>query len=323
MDSTYLRTVAEVYAEAATEPDASLCCTASRAWRFPDLVIPPIMMQMNYGCGTTVDPRDLHGADTIVYIGVGGGLEALQFAYFTRQTGAVIAVDPVAEMRARARKNFDEAARLNPWFRPEFIEIVDGSALDMPVADGTAAVLAQNCLFNVFIADDLERALREVVRVLRTGGLFSTSDPITPMPLPSSLTSNARLRARCISGCQTYDAYVSALVQAGFGMIEVRDRFPYRWLHSHDFPELRQPLLLETLEVAARKLPEGPDGPAVFTGKTATYVGNEESLADRDGFKLERGIPLPVSDAAALRLAMNADILITPSTYRARGPGCC
>src|SRR5439155_23715886 len=145
----YLKTVEEVYAEAARQPNADLCCTRSPLWRFPDLRIPPIMQEMNYGCGSTVDPRDLRGSDTIVYVGVGGGLEALQFAYFTRRPGGVLAVDPVAAMREKARANFAEAARLNPWFRPEFITLLDGNALALPADANSVTVLAQNCLFNV------------------------------------------------------------------------------------------------------------------------------------------------------------------------------
>src|SRR5262245_13274434 len=135
--SDYLRTVAAVYAEAAENPDANLCCVAAPAWRFPDLRVPRAMREMNYGCGSTVDPRDLREDDTVLYVGVGGGLEALQFAYFTRRPGAVMAVDPVAPMRERARANLAEAARLNPWFRPEFVTLLDGSALDLPVPAGS------------------------------------------------------------------------------------------------------------------------------------------------------------------------------------------
>src|SRR6516164_6821092 len=103
--SSYLRTVEEVYARAAAEPDAALCCTRAPAWNLPGLAIPPIMLQMNYGCGSTVDPRDLVEGDTVLYVGVGGGLEALQFAYCTRRKGAVIAVDPVGPMRDKAVAN--------------------------------------------------------------------------------------------------------------------------------------------------------------------------------------------------------------------------
>src|SRR5207244_10747914 len=98
------------------------------------------MQEMNYGCGSTVDPRDLRPEDTILYIGVGGGLEALQLAYFTRRPGSVIAVDPVAPMRQRARANFEDAAKLNPWFRPDFITLLDGDALALPVASDTITV---------------------------------------------------------------------------------------------------------------------------------------------------------------------------------------
>ncbi len=320
---SYLQTVENVYSEAAQQPDEELCCTASPLWRFPELKVPPLMQQMNYGCGSTVDPRDLHEGDTVVYVGVGGGLEALQFAYFTRRPGGVIAVDPVEAMRERARENFAEAARLNPWFRPDFVTLLPGSALDLPVRDGTASVLAQNCLFNVFTSADLEKALAESVRALKVGGLFTTSDPITPVPLPAALTEDERLRARCISGCQTYENYLAALTNAGFGKIEVRARFPYRWLHPNEYPALSAPLLLESVEVAAYKLPEGPDGPAIFTGRTATYVGKSAQHTDEHGQVLKRGIPVPVSDAAAVRLSKQPDILATGPTYHGKGGGCC
>src|SRR5437773_1684562 len=138
----YLQTVESVYAEAARNADAGLCCVASPAWRLPGLVLPRAMLEMNYGCGSTVDPRDLRGEDTVLYVGVGGGLEALQFAYFTRRPGGVIAVDPVAAMREKARANFAEAARLNPWFRPEFITLLDGNALALPADANSVTVLA-------------------------------------------------------------------------------------------------------------------------------------------------------------------------------------
>jgi ubiquinone/menaquinone biosynthesis C-methylase UbiE len=280
------------------------------------------MLEMNYGCGSTLDPRDLRPGATVLYVGVGGGLEALQFAYFTRRPGGVLAVDPVAEMRERARANLLEAARLNPWFRPEFVTLLDGSALELPVRDGRASVVAQNCLFNVFTHADLALALRETVRVLRPGGHFTTSDPITPVPLPESLAANERLRARCIAGCQTLEAYLRALTEAGFGRIEVRGRYPYRYLDPCDHAELSTPLMLETIDAAAWKVPGGPDGPAVFTGRTATFTGREAEL-DWAGHQLRRGVPTGVSEAAAARLSGRSDIVLTGPTYHCRGSGCC
>jgi SAM-dependent methyltransferase len=321
--STYLQTVEEVYAAAARQPDQGLCCTNAPVWRFPDLVIPQSMLAMNYGCGSTVDPRDLRRDDTILYVGVGGGLEALQFAYFTRRPGGVIAVDPVSEMRARARKNFEEAAQANPWFRTDFVTLLEGNALDLPIPANSVSVAAQNCLFNVFEDADLARALHEIARVLKPGGFFATSDPITPTPLPDAFRADEIARARCLSGCQTFDDYLRAITSAGFGRVEVRARVPYRCLTPGEFPELREAVMLESMEVVAYKTPDGPDGPQIFTGRTATYTGPDETWEDVDSHVLPRGVPMLVSDAAARRLARQRDLVLTPPTYSVRGSGCC
>jgi SAM-dependent methyltransferase len=226
-------------------------------------------------------------------------------------------------MRDRARENLEEAARINPWFRPEFVTLLDGSALNLPVADNTATVVGQNCLYNIFISEDFNRALSEVVRVLKLGGLFTSSDPITPEPLPREFASNARLRAQCISGSQTLEVYLEALTHAGFGRIEVRNRAPYRYLHPRDYHGLAKPVMLESIEVAAYKVPNGSEGSAVFTGRTATYVGPDASFTDDSGSTLQRGVPTAISDVAAQRLSCNSDFVLTGPTWHVRGGGCC
>ena len=72
-------------------PEVGLCCVQSNPLQLPGLKIPEQMHEMNYGCGTTVHANELANAPTVLYVGVGGGLEALQFAYFSRRPGAVIA----------------------------------------------------------------------------------------------------------------------------------------------------------------------------------------------------------------------------------------
>jgi SAM-dependent methyltransferase len=321
--TNYLQTVEEVYAQAAQQPDDNLCCAASGRWHLPGLEVPPLMLAMNYGCGSTVDPRDLRSSDTILYVGVGGGLEALQFAYFTRRVGSVVAVDPVKEMREKAQENFRQAALLNPWFQPGFVNVLDGNALSLPVADSSVTVVAQNCLFNVFHREDLEKALQEVVRVLRPGGFFASSDPISPGPLPAAFRADEVQRARCLSGCQTLADYLGFLTNAGFGRVEVRARFPYRYLTPHEFPSLTNPVLLESIEVVAYKVPDGPDGPSIFTGRTAIYTGPEESWTDEQGYVFRRGQPLSVSEGVAQRLKGISQFCLTEPTFHARPGGCC
>ena len=209
-EDSYLRTTRNVYAEAADNPDAQLCCTTSPVWALPGLDVPVEMLEMNYGCGTTVHLQDLRDDMTILYVGIGGGLEALQFAWFARRPGGVIAIDPVTEMRDKAAANFIVANETNAWFDPSFVDIRDGDALALPVEDGSVDVAAQNCLFNIFTDAHRLRALREMHRVLAPGGRLVLSDPITPVEMPEKLANNEELRARCLSGAPTYDAYIAA-----------------------------------------------------------------------------------------------------------------
>ena len=147
---SYLDTTHDVYKEAALTPNVGLCCTTNPVWELPGLKIPTIMQEMNYGCGSTVHPRDLAHQPKILYVGVGGGMELLQFAYFSRQKGGVIGIDVVDEMLEASKKNFVAAQAMNPWFQSDFVTLKKGDALNLPLADQSVDVAAQNCLFNIF-----------------------------------------------------------------------------------------------------------------------------------------------------------------------------
>lgn len=141
---SYHDTTKDFYKQAALTPDVGLCCTTTPIWKLPELDIPVIMQQMNYGCGSTVHPRDLSGSPTVLYVGVGGGMELLQFAYFSRKKNGVIGIDVVDEMLDASGKNFVEAEQLNPWFKSDFVDLRKGDALHLPVADNSVDVAAQN-----------------------------------------------------------------------------------------------------------------------------------------------------------------------------------
>ncbi len=322
---TYLETVKDVYREAAEAPAENLCCVGQPPLRLPGLNIPSIMYDMDYGCGAAVQVGDLQPNQTSLYVGVGGGLEALYLAYYSRKPQGVIAVDPVPEMREAARKNFDEAAKLNDWFDPSFVDIRDGDALNLPIDDNTIDIAAQNCLFNIFKqGGDLEKALGEMFRVLKLGGRLVMSDPICEATIPEHLQDDERLRAACLSGCIPIHQYISAITNAGFGSVEIRSRKPYRILRKEEH-DLDDHLLLESIEVAAVKSPMPDDGPCIFTGRTACFVGSEDSFDDGKGHVMTKGIPLAVCDktAAALQNLNRKDIIITDSTWHYNGGGCC
>tara|TARA_R110000851_G_scaffold207537_3_gene359877 strand:- start:27048 stop:28016 length:969 start_codon:yes stop_codon:yes gene_type:complete len=321
---TYLDITNDVYKQAALTPDVGLCCTTNPIWELPGLKIPKIMQEMNYGCGSTVNARDLTNNPKILYVGVGGGMELLQFSYFNRTENGIIGVDTVDEMLEASRNNFAEAERLNPWFKSEFVDLKKGDALNLPVKDNSIDVAAQNCLFNIFKAEDLKTAIEEMYRVLKPHGRLVMSDPICEQQMNQTLREDSRLRALCLSGSLPITEYVKALTDVGFGTIEIRARKPYRILDPKNYPT-DELIYIESIEVAAIKDPMPEDGPCIFTGKAAIYYGNEAYFDDKKGHILLKNQPLAICDktAGAIANLNRDDIFISESTFHYDGGGCC
>jgi SAM-dependent methyltransferase len=93
----------------------------------------------------------------VVEIGPGNGLN---FARYPEGVSQVIAVEPEPHLRAAA----DRAARL----APVPVEVSAGSALDLPLANGSCD--AAVCSLVLCSLPDVPRALAELRRVLRPGG---------------------------------------------------------------------------------------------------------------------------------------------------------
>ena len=320
----YLETTKDVYKEAAFAPDIGLCCTTTPIWQFPGLHIPVKMKEMNYGCGSTVHPRDLTNHPKILYVGVGGGMELLQFSYFSRQKGGVVGIDVVDEMLAACEENFVEAEAQNEWFQKDFVHLKKGDALHLPVADNSIDVAAQNCLFNIFKMEELQKALQEMYRVLKPQGRLVMSDPTCEQPMNAALRNDDRLRALCLSGSIPLKEYVKMLTDVGFGTIEIRARRPYRILDPKHYPT-DTTIFIESVEVCAIKDPMPADGPCVFTGKSAIYFGDKDFLDDEKGHILLQNQPISICDKTALALAslQRSDIFISESTFHYDGGGCC
>ncbi len=324
MNTSYLETTKNVYKAAAEKPDVGLCCTTTPMWQLPGLDMPVIMQQMNYGCGSTVNPRDLVNNPKVLYVGVGGGMELLQFAYFSRQKNGVIGIDVVDEMLDASKRNFIEAENLNPWFKKEYVDLRKGDALQLPLEDNSIDVAAQNCLFNIFKQDELKKALQEMYRVLKPRGRLVMSDPTCETEMSETLREDERLRALCLTGSIPLQDYIKMITDIGFGTIEVRAKRAYRILAPGQYATDKL-IYIESVEVCAIKDPMPVDGPCVFTGKTAIYYGTEEYFDDEKGHILMQNQPLAICDktAGALAAIGRKDIYISESTYHYDGGGCC
>ncbi len=324
MTTGYLETTKNVYKEAAENPQKGLCCTTTPVWQLPGLQIPNKMLEMNYGCGSTVNPRDLVNNPKVLYVGVGGGMELLQFSYFSRQKGGVIGLDVVDEMIKACQENFTEAEKLNPWFHSSFVELRKGDALNLPIEDNSIDIAAQNCLFNIFKHEDLKLALKEMYRVLKPRGRLVLSDPTCEDKMPESLQNDEKLRALCLSGALPLNEYIKMVTDIGFGTVEIRAKRAYRILDPKNY-DTDSLIFIESVEVCAIKDPMPNDGPCVFTGKTAIYYGSDDYFDDNNGHVLLQNQPLAVCDKTAGHLAAlgREDIFISDATWFYDGGGCC
>lgn len=320
----YLDATVNLYRDAALTPDVGLCCTTTPIWKFPGLEIPKIMQEMNYGCGSTISAQDLINNPKILYVGVGGGMELLQFSYFSRQKGGVIGVDIVDEMLEASKQNFKIAELENDWFKSEFVELKKGDALNLPIEDESVDIAAQNCLFNIFKTDDLKKALQEMYRVLKPNGRLVMSDPTCEQEMNETLRNDDHLRALCLSGSIPIKEYIKMLTDVGFGTIEIRGRRPYRILDTENYAT-DELIFIESIEVCAIKDPMPDDGPCVFTGKAAIYYGKEDYFDDKKGHILMKNQPLAICDKTAGAIADlgRNDIFISESTFHYNGGGCC
>ena len=321
---SYLNATNNLYKQAALTPDVGLCCTTTPIWKFPGLEIPLIMQEMNYGCGSTISAQDLINNPKVLYVGVGGGMELLQFSYFSRQKSGVIGVDIVDEMLEASRKNFIVAEKENDWFKSDFIELKKGDALNLPIENESIDIAAQNCLFNIFKTEDLKKALEEMYRVLKPNGRLVMSDPTCEQEMNETLRNDDHLRALCLSGSIPIADYIKALTDVGFGTIEIRGRRPYRILDPENYPT-NEIIYIESIEVCAIKDPMPTDGPCVFTGKSAIYYGKEAFFDDKKGHVLMKNQPIAICDktAGAIASLERKDIFISESTFHYHGGGCC
>jgi SAM-dependent methyltransferase len=176
--------------------------------------IPEAAVSASLGCGVPTAVADLRDGDTVLDLGSGAGADVLISARRVAPRGKVIGLDMTDEMLELARANAAEAAVEN-------VEFIKGYLEEMPLAEASVDVVISNCVIN--LSADKPQVIREAARVLRGGGRFAVSDVIADRDLDEQTRADVAAWTGCIAGALTRGEFETALRDAGFEDIEIRD----------------------------------------------------------------------------------------------------
>lgn len=153
----------------------------------------------------------------VVEVGAGDGAN---FALYPAEVTGVVAVEPEPYLRAQAKRRAADAA--------VGVEVVDGAAEQLPVADGSADVVVVSLV--LCSVTDQRAALGEAFRVLRPGGELRFYEHVAALAgtrlARVQRIADATVWPRLMGGCHVGRDPAAAIAEAGF-VIEDLDQFEF------------------------------------------------------------------------------------------------
>jgi arsenite methyltransferase len=213
--------VRQKYAEAATGAGCGCgdggCCSdgefGSSLYHISQRAeLPDAAVLASLGCGNPTAVADLRDGETVLDLGSGGGIDVILSARRVGPTGHAYGLDMTEEMLDLARRNAAEAKIANVTFLQGLIE-------EIPLPDASVDVVISNCVIN--LSTDKPSVLREIGRVLRSGGRIGISDVVAEDRLEHEQRAERGSYVGCIAGALSTSEYTDGLRAAGFDDISV------------------------------------------------------------------------------------------------------
>jgi ubiquinone/menaquinone biosynthesis C-methylase UbiE len=174
--------------------------------------LPDAAVLASLGCGNPTAVADLHEGETVLDLGSGGGIDVILSAKRVGPMGIAYGLDMTDEMLDLARRNAAEANATNTIFLKGLIE-------EIPLPSGSVDVVISNCVIN--LSTDKPAVLKEIGRVLRSGGRIGISDVVAEDRLAPAQRAERGSYVGCIAGALSKTEYVRGLEAAGFAQVTV------------------------------------------------------------------------------------------------------
>ena len=205
--------VANQYGKVATNPDGQFNFPVGR--KFAESVgysaemldkIPAAMWKSFTGAGNPQPYIDIVPGETILDLGCGSGLDLYLYAQATGINGRVYGLDVSEQMIAKARRNMGMLNVKNVGF-------LCAPADSIPLPDKSVDLVAANGIYN--LSPDKITVMREVARVLRSGGRTVFAEIVLKAPLPEEIRENITDWFRCIGGALPQSDFIECLESVG------------------------------------------------------------------------------------------------------------
>lgn len=197
--------------------------------------LPAEALLASLGCGNPTALAELHGGETVLDLGSGGGIDVLLSARRVGPTGKAYGLDMTDAMLALALENKAKAGVTN-------VEFLKGHIEAIPLPSNTVDVIISNCVIN--LSGDKRAVLKEAFRVLKPGGRFAVSDVVTCAGLPDAVKESMALWTGCVAGALEEREFIDLLTDAGFENASIE---PTRVYTRDDAAALLQGTGLESL----------------------------------------------------------------------------
>ena len=149
--------------------------------------LPEYVLALYCGVGNPFSLGSVNKGEAVLDIGCGAGVDTLTAAIMVGPEGWVTGIDLIPEMVKQARTNLEKTSLKNVTFQ-------EGSAEELPLPDETFDVVISNGVFNLI--PDKAKALRGVLRVLKSSGRFLLADQILMGDMPADTESMVENWAR-------------------------------------------------------------------------------------------------------------------------------
>ncbi len=175
--------------------------------------LPESVIAMSDGCGNPTGLGIIREGETVLDLGSGGGIDVFLASRKVGGWGKVIGLDMTPEMVQKARENARRANLANVEFRLGEIE-------SLSLEDGSVDVIISNCV--ICLSPDKRKVFSEMYRVLKAGGRLAVADEVALRPFTNEEREDSAKWCSCVTGAITEKEYSSALVDAGFGDVYVK-----------------------------------------------------------------------------------------------------